>query len=251
MIPELVTFAERPELWERIEDLTARVWPEYNRHGDVLGHYWGRLYDEFAEFQFVLYDSDEDEVLCEGHAIPCSWDGSVEGLLDGIDAVMIQGFEMRERSTSPNGLSALAAEIPPEHRDKRLSSVILQKMVEIAAAHGLDNVIAPVRPSWKDRYPITPIEEYVTWTRADGQPFDPWIRVHTRLGADVLKPIPRSLLITATVAEWESWTGLTFPASGDYVFPDGLAPVTIDRDADKGTYWEPNVWIRHRVPAST
>jgi len=65
----------------------------------------------------------------------------------------------------------------------------------------------------------------------------------------VLKPEPRSLHITGTVAEWEEWTGLAFPESGDYVFPRGLAPVAIDREADAGTYWEPNVWMRHRLGA--
>jgi hypothetical protein len=40
---------------------------------------------------------------------------------------------------------------------------------------------------------------------------------------------------------------MAFPASGNYVFPQGLAPVTIDRNADTGRYWEPNVWMRHPV----
>jgi hypothetical protein len=29
---------------------------------------------------------------------------------------------------------------------------------------------------------------------------------------------------------------------GPYVFPHGLAALTIDREADIGTYWEPNVY---------
>ncbi len=48
-------------------------------------------------------------------------------------------------------------------------------------------------------------------------------------------------------AEWEGWTGLAFPESGQYTFPRGLAPVWIDREADRGTYFEPNVWTRHRL----
>jgi hypothetical protein len=40
---------------------------------------------------------------------------------------------------------------------------------------------------------------------------------------------------------------MAFPESGSYVFPHGLAPVEIDRDQDLGRYWEPNVWVRHRV----
>jgi hypothetical protein len=39
---------------------------------------------------------------------------------------------------------------------------------------------------------------------------------------------------------------MVFPDSGEYVFPLGLAPVSIDRDADVGSYWEPNVWMIHR-----
>jgi len=33
---------------------------------------------------------------------------------------------------------------------------------------------------------------------------DPWLRTHQRLGAAILGPAPRSMLITGTVCEWES-----------------------------------------------
>ena len=116
-------------------------------------------------------------------------------------------------------------------------------MRDIAKAHGFPNVIAPVRPSWKERYPLTPIDHYVAWTREDGLPFDPWIRVHIRLGGEILKPEPHSLHVTGTVADWERWVGMRFPESGEYVFPQGLALLTVDVEADQ----EPNVWMRHHV----
>ena len=106
-------------------------------------------------------------------------------------------------------------------------------------------MIAPVRPTLKQRYPVTPIETFAAWTRADGLPLDPWVRTHVRLGASVLGCAPRSQTITGSVAEWESWTGLDLPSSGEYVIPDGLALLSVDRDADTGVYHEPNIWMRH------
>jgi hypothetical protein len=63
--------------------------------------------------------------------------------------------------------------------------------------------------------------------------------------------IPESLHITGAVAEWESWTGMEFPETGDYVFPAGLATVRIDRERDSGEYWEPNIWIIHEARGGT
>lgn len=40
----------------------------------------------------------------------------------------------------------------------------------------------------------------------------------------------RRVRITGRVADWESWTGLRFPESGECVFPKGLAAVHIDRE---------------------
>ena len=122
---------------------------------------------------------------------------------------------------------------------------LLEAMSELARRHGLQRVVAPVRPSSKHLYPLTPIERYVTWRREDGQLLDPWMRVHERLGARVATPLPESLRITGTVAEWESWTQMAFPESGTYVFPEGLATLDVDREADRGSYWEPNVWMIH------
>jgi hypothetical protein len=107
-----------------------------------------------------------------------------------------------------------------------------------------------LRPSWKERYPLAPIERYVHWTGRDGQPFDPWIRVHLRMGGRIVAPIPHSMRITGSVADWESWTAMEYPESGEYVFPHGLATLLVDREADTGSYWEPNVWIAHTAAQS-
>ena len=238
------TAAERPDLWERgIE--SAEVWPEYNLHGDVLNQWWGLLDQELADLQFVLHDDETDTVVAEGHTAAFAWDGEDASLPDGIDRAIEVAFRDHRAGTPLDTLCALAAESPRGGRRRGLAVEILGAMRTLAERHGLTHLVAPVRPSWKERYPLTPIERYVTWRREDGQLLDPWMRVHERLGARVTRPLPESMRITGTVKEWESWTGMVFPESGEFVFPEGLSTLHVDRDADLVTYWEPNVWLVH------
>jgi GNAT superfamily N-acetyltransferase len=242
---QVVRYSERPELWDSLVGLSSEVWPEYNLHGDVLNVYWGQLYDLFPQWQFVLVDPADGQVLAEGHTIPVEWDGTDTGLGPGIDAAIAGGFDLRAAAGQPSALCALAAEIPPAHQGRGLAATLLRGMAGLAREAGLPHLIAPVRPNLKERYPTIPIDRYAHWTRDDGTPFDPWVRVHTRLGARLGPPIPQSMRITGTAGEWESWTGMRFPETGDYVFPAGLATVHIDRDAGTGEYWEPNIWLVH------
>jgi hypothetical protein len=86
---------------------------------------------------------------------------------------------------------------------------------------------------------------YATWTGADGLSIDPWIRTHQRMGATVLAPAPRSMVITGTIAEWESWTDMVFPETGRYVVPGALGLIDINLAEDSGTYIEENLWVQH------
>jgi hypothetical protein len=122
-------------------------------------------------------------------------------------------------------------------------------MRHLAREHGLGALIAPVRPTWKERFPLIPLEDYARWTRGDGLPYDPWIRLHVRLGGESLEVCPESMVVEAGRAEWEGWTGLELPGDGDYVVPGALVPVRF-RDG-VGRYVEPNLWIRHAADQSS
>src|SRR5262249_1781801 len=111
----------------------------------------------------------------------------------------------------------------------------LERMRELAREQGLGCLIAPVMPTGKQRYPLAPIERYMNWRRDDGLLFDPWLRTHQRRGAKILNPEPHPLWAAGTVAEWEEWTEMVFPESGEYVIPGGQAMLTIDREQGRRT----------------
>lgn len=135
--------------------------------------------------------------------------------------------------------------VAPSLKGRGLAAEILMALRDGAREAGLARVVAPVRPTTKARYPLTPIETFMKWSREDGTSLDPWIRTHQRLGARILAAAPASQTMSGTVTEWEGWTGTVFPESGDYVIPDGLALLRIDRSTGQGVYREPNVWMRH------
>lgn len=126
-----------------------------------------------------------------------------------------------------------------------MAGELLSAMRTLANQRGYPRVIAPVRPTLKASYPLAPIYRFATWTRPDGTPLDPWLRTHYRLRARVIATAPRSQVMTGTIRQWEAWTGLVFPDSGDYVIPHGLALLRIDRQGDHGVYVEPNIWMQH------
>jgi GNAT superfamily N-acetyltransferase len=243
---QVVSLAARPELTLPALELLAAGWPEFMRHDPTAERHQARLAAELAGFQALLVDREKDELAALGVSIPFAWDGTLAGLPAGWDAVVEQGVGDLDEGRRPTALSALSVTVAPDRRGQGLSRLVVQGLKAAAARAGLGTLLAPVRPSGKSAYPLTPMERYVRWARPDGAPFDPWLRTHWRLGGEVLGVCPASMEITAEVATWEAWTGLTFPETGPYVVPGALVPVAIDRERDLGRYLEPNVWLRHR-----
>jgi hypothetical protein len=247
MALRIVTHAERPDLNDRWNEAIETVWPKFMLNGDVVNQFWGGLGRHFPDCQLYLLDDQTDMLVGVGNTVPVTWDGTAEGLAGGVDDVLTAAIGQRESQPPPTTLCALQAGLFPGNLGRGLSTVVVNAMREVAARRGLTDLIAPVRPNQKMLYPLSPLERYARWRRADGLPLDAWLRVHARLGAEIVRIAERSMTISGSVADWESWTGLTFPDSGQYVVAGALTPVTIDREADRGLYVEPNVWMRHRV----
>jgi hypothetical protein len=248
VLPEghaFLTLDERPDLRREASFLGGSVWPEFMLHDEVVDRHWRHLWDAFASTQGCLFDPAGDLVAVM-HSAPLAWDGTDEGLPDGWDDQLersVAGLE--PGAPRADTLGALMIAVRPDRQGGGLSGVMLGAMRALARARGDRAVIACVRPTGKEPHADVPIEAYAHWTRDDGLPVDPWIRLHVRLGGRVVRGVPRSMTMRGTVAEWRAWTGLPLEASGSYVPAGAAAPVTIDLDADEGVYHDPNVWVVH------
>ena len=120
-------------------------------------------------------------------------------------------------------------------------------MAGIGKAKGFKSLIAPVRPNQKSSYPLIKIDDYITWKTEDGLPFDAWLRVHARIGGRIIKACHEAMIIRGSRADWESWTRMKFPQSGEYFIPGALNPIEMNVEKDEGIYVEPNVWVVHTL----
>jgi hypothetical protein len=230
--------------------LGASPWPQFLNHDAVVNAHWPYLYDLASDYQFGLLD-ESDSLVAIGNCVPIRWDGDPRTLPDGgIDAVLEDGVSCLREGAAPTAASALMIVVSPERLGHGISGQAISAMAEIVGGHGHTELVAPVRPTDKHRYPLIPIERYIRWRRNDGLPFDPWIRVHERVGGEILRSASAAMCVTGSIAEWEHWTGMALPESGSYVVPGALVPVEIDCERDIGEYLEPACWVRHRVEIS-
>jgi GNAT superfamily N-acetyltransferase len=236
------TYAERPDLARRTQEVGDSLSDfGFLGHGAVALRHWGKLRTELPELQLILWDEQHDRVVGHGRTLPAR---EADGLPAGIDDMLERWFGDGPRP-QPDVLSAMVAVVDRGHQSRGLSRLLIEAMRQLARGAGFGSLIAPVRPTWKERYPLIPLARYARWTRPDGLPFDPWIRVHTRLGATMLDVCEASMVVEGTRHDWESWTGMSFPDDGDYTVRGALVPVRFA--GGRGRYVEPNVWMRHPV----
>ena len=102
-----------------------------------------------------------------------------------------------------------------------------------------------MRPTLKARYPLIPIERYIEWRRPDGSHFDPWIRVHERIGGEIFAPAPESMVMDCPGVGLGGVDRNAVPGRRRLCRAGDACAVYV-RDG-RGRHVEPNVWLRHRL----
>jgi GNAT superfamily N-acetyltransferase len=243
MNSQIITTSDRPELTEQGKAALLPGWPEFIFHDQVSARLSERAGRYFPQFGVRLVA--DGEVIAGAWAVALRWDGASENLPAGYDGALIRAITEHESAVRPDTLCAMAAAVRADSQGSGLGGRLLSELRARAAGAGLPRMIAPVRPVLKSRYPLTPMASFARWTRPYGTHLDPWVRTHQQLGATILGPAPRSMVVTGTVPEWEKWAGMLFPESGRYVVPRALDLLEIDAARGHGTYAETNRWMRY------
>jgi hypothetical protein len=242
-----VTLADRPDLAGAIPAVLAARWPGFLLAGrpahdvDLVA-----LLHAVPRHQVLLLDG-RDEVLGVALSVPLTWDRTVDGLPAGWDGAVTAAADLVGAGRTPDTVTALSITLGAAATGRGLGARMITALKVAAFDTGAQALIAPVRPVLKAQYPLATMAEYLSWRTTDDRMFDPWLRVHLRLGAVQVAIAHPSITVRGSVGEWQEWTDLPLPATGEYVIPGGLVPLLVDRAADVATYREPNVWMVHRT----
>ena len=243
---QVITPLTRADYRDLVRGLTKSAWPEFMLHDQVAGELWHELLDRFPEYQLALYDTENKRVAAMGNSFPLRWDDSLADLPEGgWDWAFVEAVDGHKKGVSPNIHCAIQVVIHPDFRGQGLSAPMINAVRAVSKAKGFQALIIPVRPSEKSKYPLTIMDDYITWRNQDDLPFDPWLRVHARVGGKIIKACHESKTVRGTCAEWEEWTRMKFPQSGLYIIPGALVSIEMDVEKDEGVYIEPNVWMVH------
>lgn len=241
---DITTVDTRPELAGA--DIDVGTWPEFMRHNRVSEAYFWQTLETFPTTCLVATTTD-GVVVGDAHAIQLS--DRAELPTGGWEQAVVWAFADARHGLKPDVACALNISVARDFQGRGLASHLLAALRAAAVDMGLACLLAPVRPSRKHLEPRTPMREYAARIRADGLPFDPWLRTHVRAGGEIVGLAPTSWLVAGTLDEWRRWTGLPFDRSGSVEVPGALVPVQCDVEADCAIYVEPNVWVRHRLPS--
>jgi GNAT superfamily N-acetyltransferase len=245
MDPMIISLADRPDILSR-PDYFADAWPEFMYHDAVSSLFYDYVVTAHPEHCLVAVEPDGP--VARAFSFPFHWPADpATALPAGHDAVIVQAVADRLAGRSGTLVAAVEVTVRADRRGTGLSARMLDALRQRTARLGYRDLVVPVRPSGKPEHPDVPLARYVGWTRPDGLPVDPWLRVHLRAGGRVVGLAPRSTTITGTLAEWRSWTGLPFDTAGPVRVPGALVPVHCDLRHGFGVYVEPNVWVHHRV----
>lgn len=149
-----------------------------------------RAQTTYPEYVLLAFDASDLTVpVAKSSSVPFVMGGDTgrESLPDdGWDGVLRWAWFDELAGRQPTHVSTLEVAIRSDLVGTGLASGMLEAKRQNAARLGFHDLVAPVRPNGKHHQPHTPMADYIAQRRDDGLPEDPWLRLHARLGAEIV-----------------------------------------------------------------
>ena len=189
------------------------------------------------ELSFVVLQEELPVAVVRG--VRLTWDGSAEAAPAG------GAGEALARADEPGAdtYAVLDVLVAFGARRRGIGRRVLHELDDRRHELGLDRLLVLLRPHAKADYPLVPFARYAAFTRADGEPFDPWFRTAWQAGLRPVRGVDRSLVARAGLDAWRRWLGVELPGSGPYLVDGAIKPAILETERDEGRYREPHLWV--------
>lgn len=243
----VTTCREYPEFFDASVSIENDVWDDISFLDYTSAHhaYYDALLEQFPDYHLCMIELETGDLVATGMCVPLYVPPGQALPRNGWDWIVETAHEQGGRKA--NTLAALSISVPEQHRHRGLARDMITSMRGLAAMTRVESIIAPVRPSAKSRYPMVPMDDYISWSDPRGRIFDPWLRSHVAVGGRIEGVCDRSMVVEKPLEFWRSWTDADLDGPGPVTIEGALVPLQVDHQCGIGRYVEPNVWVRHFV----
>lgn len=238
------TLHSRPDLRHAVSKLDVESFPKFltsSRTAEAFRY----VTDNYPET--ILFIHKEGSILAACFSAPLELQNSLppSGGWEGAMGAVLAGG-------NPNALFAFSISVAADARGLGLGGKIIDALRDKAKDLGYSTIITPIRPTALKKHPSLSLEDYAYLVDSrTGYSIDPWIRTLQRHNSQVIGIGQNSHVVKTddgswpTVEQWKNWTGLDFPADGEYDITGGCAKLKVHDGI--GEYREDCIWMAVNV----
>jgi hypothetical protein len=239
----------------------------------LKGHYFSGPYfynDTWLNYTLIIDRKSGDQGKLVGISVSTTlcWNGTLDDLPDGWRDSVGRSHRDVSHNRRTDTLVALLIMVEDDYKQCGWSATLIEGLKCTAARMSLKTLIAPLVPPQRRvlAYASMPFEAFAYLKRADGEYQDHWIRLHTRMGARVLKCAPSSRRYIMPIKEFmEDVQPLRvklgdevkvfeigdLSATGEYLVQsevlDGWQKIFVVTEYDFVLFDQGGLWVEHLV----
>lgn len=234
-------FSESPDLASRISELEDETFPTFLNEEPIWQNNQADIMHTFANYHYLVLD-EAGNVVGANINVPLAWSGDPHDL-PSYNELLELCLAQHKAGLKPTALVGILGAVAPEYQGKGLAKLLMKTNTQTQRKYGFSYYLSPIRPAIKQLYPNYSLETFLSWRMSEGDLIDSWLNFFRKAGATELGIARDAITMEAPLEQWEQWTGITFPATGQFIIPGGHQMLNVDVSRNTGTYSEDHLWF--------